>query len=242
MRTSTAPIDVALAREQHRAYAAALAEAGVALTVLPTDEACPDAVFVEDTAVLLGPEALITVPGAPSRRPEVPAIAAALAEAMPTVTMALPATLDGGDVLRSGDRLYVGLSGRTNREGLDALAALAARHGIRVIGVPVAAGLHLKSAVTLAAEGLLVAVTDTLDLAPFRAAGDGVIEVAEPMGGNVLALGSTVLVSADAPETAALLAGRGLQVRVLNMSELHKGDGALTCLSLRQPPPGAWCA
>lgn len=242
MRTSTAPIDVALARAQHRAYAAALAEAGVALTVLPTDEGCPDAVFVEDTAVLLGPEALITVPGAPSRRPEVPAIAAALAEAMPTVTMALPATLDGGDVLRSGSTLYVGLSGRTNREGLDALAALAARHGIRVIGVPVAAGLHLKSAVTLAAEGLLVAVADTLDLAPFHTAGDGVIEVAEQSGGNVLALGSTVLVSADAPETAALLAGRGLQVRVLDVSELHKGDGALTCLSLRQPPPGAWCA
>lgn len=242
VRTNSEPIDVALARQQHRAYAAALEQEGVLTRWINPDDTCPDAVFVEDTAVLLGPEALITTPGAPSRRAEVPPVAEAIGATIPTSTMALPATLDGGDVLRSGDTLFVGLSGRTNAAGLEALAARAAAHGLTVVGVPVAAGLHLKSAVTLAAEGLLVAVADALDLAPFRAAGDEVLSVSEPFGGNVLALGRSVLVSAAAPQTAALLAGRGLHVTVLNVSELHKGDGALTCLSLRQPPRGSWCA
>ena len=242
MRTGDALIDVALARQQHRAYADALESEGVLIHWIETDETCPDAVFVEDAAVLLGPEALVTVPGAPSRRPEVPPIAAALAARLRTTSMAHPATLDGGDVMRAGDVLFVGLSSRTNRLGLAALEQVAGGHGLTTVGVPLSAGLHLKSVITLAAEGVLVAVEGALDLTPFRAHGLQIHTVSEFHGGNVLALGDTVLVSAHAPQTAALLRGLNLRVVVLNLSELHAGDGALTCLSLRQPPPGRWCA
>ena len=242
VRTTSEPIDVALARAQHAAYADALADAGVSVVVLETDERCPDAVFIEDTAVLLGPEALITVPGAPSRRAEVPPVAEALERSLALRRLSPPATLDGGDVLRVGDRLIVGLSERTSPAGALGLREVASPWGLTVDALPVAAGLHLKSALTLAAPDLLVAVRGAFDLGPLGAWGLQVLEVDEPMGGNVLALGPRVLVSASAPETAALLRGQGLDVRVLNVSELHKGDGALTCLSLRQPPPGCWCA
>lgn len=242
LRSNDLPIDVARARAQHAAYAAALVEAGIAVETLPAEYSCPDCVYIEDTAVLLGPVALLTVPGAPARRPELAAVAEALARALPTRTMALPATLDGGDVLRAGSTLFVGLSGRTNEAGLRALAALAEPLGLALRPVPVSAGLHLKSAVTLVDPETVVIVRDQLDPAPFVEADLRALLVTEPFGGNVLALGDRVLVSADAPRTADRLAARGLRVVSLDVSELHKGDGALTCLSLRQPPAGAWCS
>lgn len=242
LRGNNLPIDVSLARAQHRAYADALAEAGVALSWLPADELCPDSVFIEDTAVLLGPRALATAPGAAARAPEVPPVAEALARHVPLSRMAPPAALDGGDVLRAGDTLFVGLSGRTNERGVSALASVAAREGLAVRPVPLAAGLHLKSVVTLLDPGTLVLLDGALDPAPFLGAGLDLLLVGEPAGANVLALADRVLVSADAPETARRLSARGHAVVRLSLSELHKGDGALTCLSLRSPPPGRWCA
>lgn len=242
LRENDAPIDVDLARAQHRAYALALEAAGVAVRTLPAEESCPDCVYVEDVALLLGPLALATRPGAPPRRPEVAPVADALAQAMPLVTMRAPATLDGGDVLRVGQRLFVGLSARTNADGARALAEHAAPLGLEVVPVPVQAGLHLKSAITLVTPGLVVLTRGPLDPRPFREVGLEVLLTDEPLGGNVLALSDRVLVSAGAPALAETLQARGLAVVLLDISELHKGDGALTCLSLRQPPPGAWCA
>ncbi len=237
-----ARIDVAAARRQHADYVAALRALGLAVEVLPADDACPDACFVEDTAVVTGRHALATRPGAPSRRPEVAAVAAALGRDRTVLTATAPATLDGGDVLRVGDHLFVGLSSRTNRAGVDDLTRLAARDGLRVTAVEVRAGLHLKSACSLAAPDLLLydaGVFGDAELAPFRADGLRCLAAPEPLGANVLALGDAVLVSASAPHTAALLAA-WRDVRVVDVGEFHKGDGALTCLSLRIPRDGCW--
>lgn len=246
LRRERVDVDPARARAQVEEYASVLAACGVVVDALATDELCPDACFVEDTAVVLDASlALLTRPGAPSRRTEVLPVGAAL-RACVTRQVAMDddpaATLDGGDVLRVGDTFLVGLSERTNRAGADALARAARPLGLTVRAVPVGAGLHLKSVVTLAAPDLAV-VTPEVDQAALRALGVRCLLVDEPAGANVLALGQVVLVSSAAPRTAARLAREpGLDVRMIDVSELHKGDGALTCLSLRVPPPGAWCA
>lgn len=245
LRRERVDVDPARARAQVEEYARVLAAHGVAVDALATDEACPDACFVEDTAVVLDASlALLTRPGAPSRRAEVPPVAAAL-RALVTRQLAMDdptATLDGGDVLRVGDTFLIGLSERTNQAGADALARAARPLGLTAKAVPVGAGLHLKSVMTLAAPDLAV-VTPEVEQDALRALGVRCLLVDEPEGANVLALGRVVLVSSAAPRTAARLAREpGLDVRMIDVSELHKGDGALTCLSLRVPPPGAWCA
>lgn len=242
LRTGDHAIDVDRARAQHREYVAALTAAGIAVVRVPTDEAHPDACFIEDTAVVLAEHALVTRPGAPSRRGEVAPVAAVLTHHRTLHTLDAQGTLDGGDVLRVGPRLFVGLSSRSDLAGAAALARVAAHEQLEVITLPVAAGLHLKSAVTLVDEHTLVLHTGALDPAPFIDLGLAVLHTSEPAGGNVLALGTRLLVSADAPATAALLRARGHAVLTLDVSEFHRGDGALTCLSLRLPPPAAWCA
>jgi dimethylargininase len=157
--------------------------------------------------------------------------------------MAAPATLDGGDVLRVGHTLFVGLSTRTNREGVDALARVAHRDGLEVVTMHVRDGLHLKSACTIASASLVVydpRVLTSDDLAVFASRALELLPAAEPAGANVLALGDTVLVSAAAPRTADALRALGLRVRIVAVGEIHKGDGALTCLSVRIPCAGAW--
>ena len=238
-----ARIDVDLARAQHDAYVDAIRALGLPLDLLPSDDASPDGCFVEDTAVVLGEHAVATRPGAPSRRGEVEPVADVLARVRVVHRMKAPAALDGGDVLRVGAHLFVGLSTRTNREGVDELARIASREGLAVIPVPVRVGLHLKSACTLASPSLLLydpGVLGDAELAPFRVAGVEFLPVSEPAGANVLALGRSVLVSAAAPRTAEALQRRGIDVRVVDVGEIHKGDGALTCLSLRVPCPGCW--
>jgi dimethylargininase len=184
----------------------------------------------------------MTRPGAPSRHAEVGAVADRLGEHYHLEVMAEPATLDGGDVLRWGRHLCVGLSRRTNRAGIAHLEAVARKDGFAVEIVPVFAGLHLKSSCTLADQTTLVYQQQTIDVAAFRAAGLDCVPVTEPLGANVLALGTFVLVSDGAPQTADMLRRRGLTVRAVDVGELHKGDGALTCLSLRMARGGHWVA
>jgi dimethylargininase len=240
-------IDVAVARDQHAVYITALRAAGVLVEEIAADDEAPDACFVEDTAVVLGPSALATCPGASSRRREVAPVAESLGRAGLRIEhMALPATLDGGDVLRIGRRLFVGLSTRTNPAGVDVLARAAAEQGLQVVPMAVRGGLHLKSACSLGAPSLLLYDPLLLredDLAVLRGAGVECLASLEPEGANVLALGDVVLVSAAAPGTAAALRQRadGPDVRVVDVSEIHEGDGALTCLSLRIPRTGTWC-
>jgi dimethylargininase len=164
--------------------------------------------------------------------------------------MTPPGTLDGGDVMRVGDRLIVGLSQRTDQAGADALAAVAAKDRITVATVPLPGGLHLKSACSVAGPRLVVAYGP---LAPLlRGVLDPaieILEVPEAAGANVLGFADRVLVSSAAPRTAELLAARGFSVRALELSQIHLGDGALSCLSLRLvqskewsgSPSGDWC-
>ncbi len=240
MRREPLPIDVGAAREEHARYVEALCDAGVSVVALPPEDSLPDAMFVEDTAVILGERALVTRPGAPSRRAETISIRTALAARLGVVDMQPPAQLDGGDVLRAGDALLVGLSERTNRAGIDVLRALGAELGLVTHVVELSAGLHLKSACSLADEHTLLVHEGAFPLESLRALDVEVLSVSEPAGANVLALADRVLVSAAAPRTADLLARRGRPPVTLELSQVHAGDGALTCLSLRVAPPGHW--
>lgn len=237
------PLDFAAAARQHADYARALVQAGVAVTVLPADPRQPDCCFIEDTAVVVGHHALATRPGAAARRGEVwPVVDALVSVGCIVHRMGPPATLEGGDVLRVGDVLYVGLSQRTNRAGVEALAAVAALEGLAVKPVELGDAMHLKGVVTLADADTAVVDADAIDPARVAAWGLSVIEAAEPVGANVLALGrGQVLVPAEAPATAERLRRRGFGVRTVEGAALHRADGRLTCLSLRLPRPGGWC-
>ena len=225
-------IDVALAREQHAAYVATLRALGVTVTELVGDASLPDCCFVEDAAVIVGADVLITRMAQPSRRGEATAVADALDRiGLRQQRLIAPATLDGGDVLAVGDEIFVGLSTRTNAAAVAALASLCG--AAHVHAVEVRAGLHLKSAVTQLGGHTLVCHGDAFDVEPMRRAGLTLVPVPEPEGANVLVVAGTALVSAAAPRTAELIAARGFAVRPLDISEFHKGDGALTCLSLR---------
>lgn len=227
------PIDAATARAQHAAYRAALAQIGLAVEVLPADEACPDCHFIEDTAVVAAGLAVITRPGAPSRRAEVAPVEAAFAGRFEVAHITAPATLDGGDCLQLGSTIYVGRSARTTADGIAQLAAAFAPRGIRVVGVDMPPGLlHLKSACSpLGADRMLLAEGS---IPPDVFAGARILSVpaAETYGANALAHGDAVITSAGFPRTHELLATAGFRVIPIAMSEARKADGALTCMSI----------
>lgn len=233
---AAAPIDLARAEAQHAAYEGALARAGLAIVRLPALPDHPDGVFVEDTALLLGRHAVITRPGAESRTKETDSTAEALTPDF-TVHRLPRGTLDGGDVLRIGDTLYVGRSGRTSDEGIAALAEVVAPLGYEVVEVKATGCLHLKSAATFAGRDaagtpVLVHHPDWVSAASFRDVDLAAIHPGEPNGANVLRAGGRLLVSSEAPRTAEMLATRGLDVALLDVSELHKAESGLTCMSL----------
>ena len=225
-------IDVARAQAQQAAYARALEALGCRIEWLPPLAAHPDGVFVEDTAVVVDEVAVVTRPGAASRRGEVESAAAALARHRPVSRITEPATIEGGDVLRIGRQLYVGGSARSNAAGVAQLGAALAPFGYSVRGVQMHDCLHLKSAATFIAPGTLLANPAWVDPAAFGCA--RVIEVApeEPFGANTLTLGGTTLVSADYPATRRRLEQAGIPTQVLEVGELHKAEAALTCLSI----------
>jgi len=233
--TQDGRVDVAKAIAQHAAYERALTEAGLEVRRLPALADYPDAVFVEDTALLLGEHAVILRPGAASRAGEIESTAEGLATAF-TVHRLDAGHVDGGDVLRIGRTLHLGLSSRTDHAGLDALARIVAPLGFEIIPVPVAGGLHLKSAATWVA-GLLVHNPDWVSASHFTGVELLAVAPAEAYGGNVLLAGDTLLAAADSPNTAELLSRRGFDVVSLDISEMRKADAALTCMSLISDRP-----
>ena len=226
------PIDVAVARAQHAAYERALADAGYRVERLAATAAMPDSVFIEDIAIVFDELAIITRPGAESRRGEAPVVAEALAPYRRLDTIAAPGTLDGGDVLRVGKGVFVGVSSRTSRDGVAQLRRILQPYGYTVCEVEVTGCLHLKSAVTAASDDTLLVNPDWVP----RAAFDGFDLVAthadEPMAANVLRLADRVIVAAAFPRTAERLAARGFAVVPIEASELAKAEGAVTCCSL----------
>lgn len=223
-------IDLERALRQHADYVASLAALGVEMRVLPPLDGYPDACFIEDPAVVLDDVAVLTRPGAPSRRGEVPALRSALADYRPVVELE-SGTLEGGDVLRVDDTLYVGLSSRTDAAGIEELARLVAPRGLRVEGVRVRGALHLKTAVTWLGDGVLLANPEWVNVAPMG--GFRVIEVdpREPFGANALLVGESLLMSAAAPRTVERIAVLERDVRVAEIGEFHRAEAGLTCLS-----------
>jgi dimethylargininase len=225
-------IDWERAVQQHRDYCARLESLGLEVLRLPADEACPDCCFVEDPAVVLDELAILTHLGAASRRAETPAIAAALAPHRRIERIAPPATLDGGDVLSVGRRIFVGLSSRTNAAGIEALRRLVAPHDYEVGTVTVSGCLHLKTAATALDAETLLANRAWLDPAPLRAFRIIDVPSEEPWAANVLAVRGQLWAHAGYPRSLERLDHLGYAVIPVDISEFVKAEGALTCKSL----------
>src|SRR6202040_2048400 len=191
------PIELAKAEEQHRAYEKLLEKLGARVISLPAEPALPDSMFVEDPAIVLDELAVIMPLGTESRRPEAASLAQALSKFRKLEDVKLPGTLEGGDVLRIGRKLFVGLTKRSNAEGIRQLAAILAPHKYEVITVPVTGCLHLKSAVTYIGRNTLLAHRAWFDNTPLAGYDWSDVDPAEPHAANALALGSTVIFPAS---------------------------------------------
>jgi dimethylargininase len=226
------PVDVDLAMRQWDGYVAALHANGWETIEVPPMEDCPDGVFIEDDVVMYGDRAIVARPGADERKPETAAIADLLgALGYDVVSIEAPGTLDGGDVLKHDDTVWVGLGGRTNRSGLEQLTAYVEPYGARVVAVPITKVLHLKSAVTALPDGTVVGYEPLVD---DPTTWPSFLGVPEESGSHVVLLGGdTVLMSTDAPESARLFEERGLDVVEVDISEFIKLEGCVTCLSVR---------
>lgn len=226
------PIDYDRAVAQHERYVELLGELGMSVTRLPAEAALPDAVFVEDAAIVLDEIAVITRPGAASRRPETAGVELALRAWRDIVTITEPGTLDGGDVLRIGQTLFVGLSSRTNAEGARQLATFVGPFGYAVKAVEVTGCLHLKTAITAITDTVVLVNPSWCDPEAFGKV--KVIEVPsdEPFGANIVRLRNSVISGAAYPKTIARLQSQGVTVHPIDMSELAKAEGAVTCCSL----------
>ncbi len=225
-------VDYALACKQWEGYVAALADAGwEAVEVAPADD-CPDSVFVEDTMVVYKNVAVISRPGALSRRGEVPAAEVAVAELGYSINrIRPPGTLDGGDVLKVGDTVYVGRGGRTNADGIRQLREILSPIGAVVIAVPISKVLHLKSAVTALADGSIIGYPPLVDSPEFFR---HFVAVPEESGAHVVILDHhTLLMAADCPRSRDMFIDRGYTPICVDISEFQKLEGCVTCLSVR---------
>lgn len=232
-------IDVNLARAQHHQYRERLAALGCQVLRLPVEPDLPDSVFVEDAAVVLDEIAIITRPGADSRKPETASIARALEPYRKLFRIQAPGAVDGGDVLHVGKTLYVGLSSRSNPSAIEQMQNTLRPHGYAVQGAPVNGCLHLKSAVTQVAEDTLLINPSWVDASLFRDYDLIEVDAAEPYAGNALLVGEAVIYPASFPRTRERLEQHGLPVSMVDVSELAKAEGAVTCCSLifRQEGP-----
>lgn len=225
-------IDVAAATRQHEAYKQCLTKMGVQLTSLELLPQAPDAVFIQDTAVVVDEVAVVATMGAACRAVEVESVAAALAPHRSLRRLSPPATLEGGDVVRIGRTLYVGDSGRTNREGIKQLSDILAPYDYQVTPVGVRGCLHLSTGCSYLGRGLLLLNPVWVDAAPFKQF--EIIEVpeTESWAANTIAVGDSVLIASAFERTRTLVEGHGFQVIATDISELQKAEGALTCMSL----------
>jgi dimethylargininase len=223
--------------EQHRSYCEALAECGLALTTLDADLDFPDSTFVEDTAILTARGAVLARPGAESREGEVDAIRSAVLNFFPSpLTIEAPGTLDGGDICESEDHFFLGLSHRTNEEGVRQLAAHLGGLGYSssVIDVrQMTSILHLKSGISYIGDNTLVVMEEMAQNPQFRKFSLIRVRPEESYVANCVRVNDRVLVAAGYPRLEAELGARGFNPLVLEMSEFQKMDGGLSCLSLR---------
>jgi dimethylargininase len=226
------PIDLDVARAQHQEYVNALAEIGCQVIELPAEADLPDSVFVEDVAFILPEVAVITRPGADSRKPETESIIQALAPHRPLVHVTAPATVDGGDVLVLGKNIYVGISTRSNEESVRQMQGLLDNYGYKVIGVEMHDCLHLKTAVTKVDDKTLLINPNWVDTSHFKGFDWIEVDPSEPFSANCLPVNGQIIFPTAFPKTCAKLEARGYKIRPVSVDELAKAEGAVTCCSL----------
>jgi dimethylargininase len=226
------PIDLARAQAQHAAYEALLRALGLDVEQLPDAPDLPDGVFVEDAAIVVDEVAVMTLMGVAARRQESTSVAAALAPHRRLAFLEPPATIDGGDVLRIGRDIFIGLSTRTNAAAIEQTARLLAPFGYRVQAVAVSGCLHLKTGCSHAGHDTVLINPAWIDAAPFGGFAQIAVDTEEPFAANVLIVDGIVIMPSACPRTAERLASRGAVVRTIDISELAKAEAGLTCMSL----------
>jgi dimethylargininase len=225
-------IDVYLARKQHAQYERVLEDLGCQLKRLAVEPRLPDSVFVEDTAVVLNEMAIIARPGAETRRSETRSVSKVLSEYRTIFKIVSPGTLDGGDVLQMGKTLYVGITDRSNEAGINQLIDLVSPYEYEVVKVQVEGCLHLKSAATSVGEDKLLINRSWVDVKSFEGKTLIDIDPGEPYAANALFINGVIVYPTVFPETRRYLEDRGFSLRVVDVSELQKAEGGVTCCSL----------
>ncbi len=226
------PIDLDIARRQHQEYIHALAQIGCEVIELPEQRDLPDSVFVEDTAFILPEVAVITRPGADSRKPETESIVQALSSHRPLVHVTAPATVDGGDVLVLEKNIYIGMSTRSTMEAVTQLQGLLDNYGYKVTGVELTDCLHLKTAVTRMNNKTLLVNKNWVDAGHFSGYELIDIDPSEPFGANCLTVKDVIIYPTSFPKTQKKIEQKGFKVINVNLDELAKAEGAVTCCSL----------
>lgn len=219
---------------QHADYIEALKECGLQVTVLPADENFPDSTFVEDVALLTRRCAILTNPGAPSRRMETRAMLETIRNFYPNVEMIeAPGTVEAGDIMMVGDHYYIGLSERTNQAGADQVITILDNHGLQGSVVKLSEVLHLKTGLGYLENNNLLACGEFLSMPEFQKFNLMEIDPQEAYAANSVWINGTVLTPKGFPGTSASIASAGYTVREVDVSEFQKLDGGLSCLSLR---------
>ena len=230
---SSKPADYGLMLKQHEAYLEALSAAGLEVIVLDPQPDYPDAHFVEDTAVVTPDVAVITIPGADARKGEEESIVPVLAEFRKIERIQAPGTVDGGDVLQAGNHFFIGLSQRTNKEGAEQLGRILQSYGNTWTTVTVGAGLHFKSSVNYVGKNMLLVTSDFAAKDQLKGYEQILLDSAESYAANTLLVNEHLLVPAGYPAARRQLETLGLKMIELEVSEVRKMDGGLTCMSLR---------
>ena len=229
---SRSPIDLQKARAQHHAYEQFLAKLGARVISLAEEPELPDSMFVEDPAIVVDEIAVICPLGTETRRKEAPSLAAALEKFRKLAYVKLPGTLEGGDVLRVGKKVFVGITARSNPEGIRQLAVILSAYGYDLTAVSVTGCLHLKSAVTYLGRNTMLANREWFDWRRIEGFEWLDVDPGEAHSANALAMGDTVIFPASFPKTKALIETKGFHVESLDISELQKAESGLTCSSL----------
>jgi dimethylargininase len=225
-------IDFALAQQQHRDYQSALSSLGCEVVVVPAPPGLADSVFIEDTALVLDDIAVMLRPGVASRQPEVAGVAEVLQQYKPLKAIEPPGTIDGGDLLRVGNRIFAGLSTRSNQSGIQQLRDIVSDFGMTVETVETTKCLHLKSAVSEVAPGTLLINTDWISSSAFKDFELIPADKEETHAANALRIGKNLIYPSSFPRTMDALVNRGIDVIPVDLTELQKAEGAVTCCSL----------
>ena len=225
-------IDASLASQQHRQYQSVLASLGCEIVTVSTEPGLADSVFIEDTAIVLDEVAVLCRPGVESRRAEVAGVEEVLQQFRSLASIQAPGTLDGGDLLRVGKVIYAGLSTRSNQNGIEQLRSIVADYGFSVETVETTKSLHLKSAVTEVAPGSLLIDPNWINTSAFRNFDLIDVDHDEAHAANALLLGDSVIYPSSFPRTLEKLVKRNIYVTTVEVSELQKAEGGVTCCSL----------